>query len=459
MILKKEVYFLSEKRKNSTKFKHVKRVLVYPLKKFVQTNSLSGNLLLLALVMGLVWANSDYQHQYHILWHETYAGITLGEYSLNMNLHHWINDGLMTIFFFLVGLEIKRELLVGELSVARKALFPVAAAFGGMMAPAIIFLLFQSAGSETIRGWAIPTATDIAFAIGILSLLGNRVPIALKVFLTALAIVDDIGAILLIGIFYSAAPSWGYLSLAIIIVAIMFCLNRAGVRNLLFYQILSVILWFVVLSSGVHATLAGVVAAFTIPVQGKISKKSAAKKSSKLADQLNDLSTSSKEVLGDAMYHSVLSQMSNLYKQAGTPLQRMEHRIHSLVSYFILPLFALANSGITIDPKMIGGVLDALSLGIIFGLCIGKPIGIVTICWVLEKLNFAERPDNISWQQLWASGCFAGIGFTMSIFIAGLAFDNAFFLNQSKLSIIIASFFSTILGTVLLLSSKDKVES
>lgn len=435
------------------KFKGVRLAIVYPFKKFVQANSLGGNLLLLSLIIGLVWANCGYQSQYHNLWINTYAGILFGDFSLKMNIQHWINDGLMTIFFFLVGLEIKREMLVGELSVLRKAIFPVAAAFGGMVLPALLFLIFQINSTDTMRGWAIPTATDIAFVLGILSLLGNRVPVSLKVFLTALAIVDDIGAILLIGLFYSTNLNLSYLFAMGAILVVMVAMNRFGVRNLTIYQLLAIILWYIVFLSGIHATLAGVLAAFTIPVEGKLCRKSAAKKGVNLADKLNNLSNSSKETLADSTYHSVLAKMSKLYKQAGTPLQRMEHRLHSTVSFLILPLFALANSGITIDFGMLNSLFDSLSLGIIVGLCVGKPLGIVSVCWLLEKFNLAERPNNMSWKHLWASGCFAGIGFTMSIFIAGLAFDNKLLLDQAKLSIIVASLISTLAGVVLLLKS------
>lgn len=446
--LKKTNYIYRAFRMNN-----VTRILSYPFKHFVQTNSLGGIVLLFALLIGWSWANSSWQTQYHALWEETYVGVFWDSHYFKMTLQHWVNDGLMAIFFFMVGLEIKRELLVGELSVPKKALFPVAAAMGGMIAPAIIYAAFQNNAVE-LRGWAIPTATDIAFALGILSLLGSRAPIALKIFLTALAIVDDIGAILLIGIFYSAPPNWIALGIGGLILCFMFYLNRSGVRALSIYLGLAVLLWCAFLASGVHATLAGVLAAFSIPVKVKINRQNSAEKSRILTDELNHLSGSSKEILADKRYHSVLSKMSNLYKDAGVPLRRLEHQLHPIVAYGVLPLFALANGGVTLESSLIKSIFSPLSLGIIAGLCLGKPLGIVSVCWGLKKLGVVELPDNMCWRHVWAGGFFAGIGFTMSIFIAGLAFQDIQMLNQAKLAVLVASVLSTIIGIGVLTSKK-----
>lgn len=439
----------------SFRMHHVTNVLTYPFKHFVQTNSLGGIVLLFALLIGWSWANSNWQMQYHALWEQTYVGIFWDTYYFKMTLQHWVNDGLMAIFFFMVGLEIKRELLVGELSVPRKALFPVAAAIGGMIAPAIIYIGFQNTEVE-LRGWAIPTATDIAFALGILSLLGSRAPISLKIFLTALAIVDDIGAILLIGIFYSAPPNWTALGIGGVILGFMFYINRSGVRALPIYQGLAIMLWCAFLASGVHATLAGVLAAFSIPVKVKINRQNSAEKGTILANKLKHLSGSSKDILGDKTYHSVLSQMSNLSKDAGVPLRRMEHQLHPIVSYGILPLFALANGGVTLEPSLMNSIFEPLSLGIIAGLCLGKPLGIVGVCWGLKRLGVVELPDNMDWRHIWAGGFFAGIGFTMSIFIAGLAFEDIQLLNQAKLAVLVASLLSTAIGIFLLTRDSSK---
>ncbi|WP_319402279.1 Na+/H+ antiporter NhaA [uncultured Anaeromusa sp.] len=441
-------------RRNRLKLRvarQLQNIVTEPFKKFMQANSLGGNLLLVALVIGMVWANSSFEEQYHALWDASYAGVFLDEFILKKNLHHWLNDGLMAVFFFLIGLEIKRELLVGELSVWRKALFPVAAAAGGMIMPAVLFVALQVGSPDTVRGWAIPTATDIAFALGILSLLGSRVPVTMKIFLTALAIVDDIGAILLIGLFYSPAPVWGWLGTGAGIFTFMLYLNRSGVRNVSAYIGLAVLLWGAILFSGVHATLAGVLAAFAIPVQSRISRANAAEKGDALTRKLQILSSSEKKVLADPVYHDVLAQIAKLYQDAGTPLQRLEHALHPAVAYAILPLFALANGGVTIQPELLGGVAEPLSLGIIAGLSLGKPVGIVSVCWLLEKIGVAERPSGMSWRQMWSAGCFAGIGFTMAIFIANLAFVEASFLESAKLAILLASLISTFLGVGLLL--------
>lgn len=441
-------------RRNRLKLRvarQLQNIVTEPFKKFMQANSLGGNLLLVALVIGMVWANSSFAEQYHALWDASYAGVFLDEFILKKNLHHWLNDGLMAVFFFLIGLEIKRELLVGELSVWRKALFPVAAAAGGMIMPAVLFVALQVGSPDTVRGWAIPTATDIAFALGILSLLGSRVPVTMKIFLTALAIVDDIGAILLIGLFYSPVPVWGWLGTGAGIFTFMLYLNRSGVRNVSAYIGLAVLLWGAILFSGVHATLAGVLAAFAIPVQSRISRANAAEKGDALTRKLQILSSSEKKVLADPVYHDVLAQIAKLYQDAGTPLQRLEHALHPAVAYAILPLFALANGGVTIQPELLGGVAEPLSLGIIAGLSLGKPVGIVSVCWLLEKIGVAERPSGMSWRQMWSAGCFAGIGFTMAIFIANLAFVEASFLESAKLAILLASLISTFLGVGLLL--------
>lgn len=434
----------------------VQTFLTEPFKLFMQASASGGNLLILALIIGMLWANSNFSQQYHAVWDNTVFGVYLNGLVLEKNLHHWLNDGLMAIFFFLIGLEIKREMLVGELSVFRKALSPVAAAIGGMLMPAVFFIFLQNGNPETIRGWAIPTATDIAFALGVLSLLGSRVPLSMKIFLTALAIVDDIGAILLIGLFYSAPPVWGWLFVGLLILSVMLLLNRAGVRNLFVYILLSVLLWGAILFSGVHATLAGVIAAFAIPVKSSLSRKRAAVKGDHLTRQLQELSVSEQRVLADPAYNRVLLQLSRLYSEAGTPLQRLEHALHPVTAFLILPLFALANGGVTIRPELLVDIVEPVSLGIIVGLTFGKPVGIVSMCWLLEKLRIVERPAGLSWREMWAGGFFAGIGFTMSIFIANLAFADALLLESAKLAILIGSLLSTIIGIGLLFTNKNE---
>ena len=377
-------------------------------KKFVITHATGGNLLLVALIISLVGANSSYAKQYHAFWEQTSVGFDFGALVWRTTLLHFINDGLMTVFFFLVGLEIKRELLNGELASVRKALFPVGAALGGMLMPAVFYALLQP-DAATLRGWAVPTATDIAFALGILSFFGSRVPVALTVFLTALAIVDDIGAVLLIGVFYSAPPVWSALGVGLGILLFMFMINRLGVQSLLAYLAAAAALWGAFMVSGVHPTLAGVLAAFAVPAAGRFDCPAAV-----------------------------------------SPLQRLEHQLHPLVSYVILPIFALANGGVTVENDLTTVLLQPLSLGVIAGLCLGKPLGIVGACWLMEKCGLALRPGNLSWRYLWAGGCFAGIGFTMSIFIANLAFSEPLLLEEAKLAVLAASVLSTFFGALLL---------
>lgn len=378
------------------------------LKRFVAAHATGGNLLLAALFISLFGANSSYAQQYHVFWEQTSVGFSFGDRVGQTTLLHFINDGLMTVFFFVVGLEIKREFLDGELAGVRKALFPVGAALGGMLAPAVFYALLQS-DATTLRGWAVPTATDIAFALGVLSFFGSRVPLALTVFLTALAIADDIGAVLLIGVFYSAPPVWSALGAGAAVFLFMLTMNRLGVRSLFAYLAGAAALWTAFMASGVHPTLAGVLAAFTVPA----------------ADSLSG-------------------------RTNGAPLQRLEQLLHPVVAYAILPCFALANGGVTIESDLTAGLLQPLSLGVIAGLCLGKPLGIVGACWLMEKGGLAVRPGNLSWRHLWAGGCFAGIGFTMSIFIANLAFLSPLLLNEAKLAVLTASILSTGFGAVLL---------
>lgn len=427
----------------------------YSFQQFVATNSLGGLCLLATLLAALAWANSPWQASYHAVWHDNYIGVTWNGHIGKLSLGHWINDGLMAIFFFVVGLEIKRELLVGELSDWRKALLPVVAALGGIIAPALCYSLLQPS-PETMRGWAIPTATDIAFALGILSLLGSRAPVALKIFLTALAIVDDIGAILLIGIFYSAPPQWQFVGAAAVVFLLMLYCNRRGVSNLVLYQSLAVVLWLAFLLSGIHATLAGVLAALAVPARVDLSRKASAAQGSELAEQLQELSASKARVLGDATYHRVLGDMAALARSAGAPLQRLENQLHPFVAYGILPLFALANGGITLEGDLLGSLREPLALGIMAGLYVGKPLGIVSVCWLLHRFKLVSLPEGLGWPQLIAGGFFAGIGFTMSIFIAGLAFHDPATLAQAKLAILLASALSALTGLVLLLRQPHK---
>jgi NhaA family Na+:H+ antiporter len=361
-------------------------------KEFFDSEKAGGILLLLCTIVSLVVANSIWGDAYTHFWHR-YVDLSFLSIELNYSIEHWINDGLMTIFFLLVGLEIERELYVGELKEIKNALLPVAAAIGGMLVPAVIHFLFN-AGSAQQSGFGIPMATDIAFALGMLALLGNRVPFALKIFLTALAIIDDLGAILVIAIFYNDGISWTYLLSALGIFIGLFAIGKLKVYNLLIYIIAGIVMWYCMLKSGVHATITGVLLAFAIPF-GRSDEKS--------------------------------------------PSYRLQHFLHKPVAFIILPVFALANTGLILSNGWINEMTSNNSLGIILGLLIGKPLGIVLFCFLLTKLKPGSMPADLTWNHLLGAGILAGIGFTMSIFIANLAFTDSNTIQYSKVAILIGS--------------------
>lgn len=361
-----------------------------PFKDFLKTGQTGGLLLMLSVIVSLAIANLGGYEAFHSLLNYTFGYAPLGlEYSVEL----WINDGLMAIFFLLVGLEIKREILEGELSSIRQATLPIFAAIGGMLVPAGIYSLFNS-GTITASGWGIPMATDIAFALAVISMLGKKVPISLKIFLAALAIVDDLGAIIVIAIFYTEQLHTSYLFYAAGIVALLTAMNYFGVKKIIFYIIPGLFLWYFVHHSGIHATIAGVLLAFTIPTN-------------KTADP--------------------------------SPLEKLEHSLTNPVNYFIMPLFALANTNIKFTGIMIDGLTSPLGLGIIFGLIAGKTIGVTFFSFLAVKLGFSSLPSNSSWKHIVGLGMLAGIGFTMSVFIALLSFDSVEFHDEAKFAILVAS--------------------
>ena len=380
-------------------------------REFFQSQQSAGILLVVATVTSLLLANSSIAEEYTSFW-KTEIGSNWGGFHLKHSLTGWINEALMTIFFLLVGLEIERELYIGELSSRKRAMLPVMAALGGMIFPALVYLLFNFNHPESISGIGIPTATDIAFAIAIMGLLGDRVPPALKVFLTALAIIDDLGAIVVIGIFYGNGFSGLYLILTALICAALYFLNRKGNENFWIYLILGLSLWFCMLHSGIHATLAGVILAFALPFK------------------------------------------------SGTPATlsyRIEHKIQWPVTYIILPLFALSNTAITINSEMTGALLSPESLGIFFGLLIGKPVGIFLFSLLAIRLGIASLSSSINKTMLFGAGILGGIGFTMAMFVDNLAFTNTQQIDLGKISILIASTTAAVLGFLLLhLAAKAK---
>ena len=428
--------------------------LTYPIQEFLHQQASGGILLIIATVIALTWANSPFAESYHHLWY-TYVKIDVGGVGLNYSLHHWINDGLMVIFFFVVGLEIKRELLVGELSSVKKAALPIAAALGGMIFPAIIYTIFNL-GSESASGWGIPMATDIAFVVGILALLGKKVPLALKIFILALAIVDDLGAVLVIAIFYTSNISLTSLMIAGGLIILLIAMNRLGVRNLLVYTFVGIALWLAFLKSGVHATVAGVLLAFTIPVSSRINTKKFKNETENLLKEFDNAGEHGEDVLTNSERMSIVDKIENNCEKILTPLQRFEHGLHPWVSFFIMPVFALANAGVTIGSGLSSALSHPVSIGIILGLFIGKQIGIFSFSYLAVKLKLASEPEGVSWKKIYAASVLAGIGFTMSLFIANLAFNSEELLNISKVGILAGSLLSGVVGFIILKSALSK---
>ncbi|WP_319542599.1 Na+/H+ antiporter NhaA [uncultured Pseudodesulfovibrio sp.] len=418
--------------------------------KFFKMEAAGGIALMLCTIAALVWANSPWAESYHALW-QTKITVGVGSWVLSKAAILWINDGLMAIFFFLVGLEIKRELLVGGLSTPSQTIMPVAAAIGGMVVPALIFFSLNT-GHESVAGWGIPMATDIAFALGIMSLLGSRVPVGLKIFLTAVAIVDDIGAILVIAVFYTTSLNLTALSVGLVVLGIMAILNlRWGIRHSIPYLVLGIIVWFAFLLSGIHATIAGVLAAMTIPAGTRMNCSTFVEELRGAAEVFEMAITPGKTVLTNQEQQMALHSLEHAYEAATTPLQNIEHSLHPWVSFFIMPIFALANAGVALEADVLSDLLTPVSLGIFLGLVLGKQIGVTGACWVVNKLGLAEFPDRTTLMHLWGAACLAGVGFTMSIFIANLAFDDAARLVElSKIAILFASLVSGVLGYVVL---------
>ena len=420
--------------------------LLFPLQAFLQREASSGILLLTATIIALLWANSLWSESYYSFW-ENRLTFGYGEYELSKPLLLWINDGLMAIFFFVVGLEIKREVLIGELASFRQAALPAAAAIGGMVFPALIYTAFNYNGAGSL-GWGIPMATDIAFALGVLALLGKRVPVSLKVFLTAVAVVDDLGAVLIIAIFYTTDIAWLSLGIAAVFLLILIICNLLGVRNPIVYSALGIGLWLAFLQSGVHATVAGVLLAMTIPARARINDKEFVKQSRAI---LNDFEKSDEgdEYLGSTQHAAVLT-LEELAEHAGTPLQRLEHDLHPWVAYAIMPIFALANAGVALGGAFLSSITSPISLGVIFGLIIGKQIGITLFSWLVVKSKLAGLPEGVNWRHIYGVSWLAGIGFTMSLFISALAFGISPALETAKSGILLASLIAGIVGYLIL---------
>jgi Na+:H+ antiporter, NhaA family len=392
--------------------------IIGSFQRFVRAEAFAGFLLVIFAIFAFAWANSGFAPSYMAL-RELPISLSMGNWKLENSLEHWVNDGLMALFFLIVGLEIKRELIGGELSNPRQASLAIFAALGGMVIPALLFIIFNL-GTSGARGWGVPMATDIAFALGVLSLLGNRVPVSLKVFLTALAIVDDLGAVLVIAVFYTSNLNVTMLALAALCWVTAILLGRLKVRWLSAYGLVGILLWYFTLESGIHATVAGVLLAFTIPIRINPSN--------------SEPNSTTSNLIPDEEIHS--------------PLHRLEHLLAPYVTYLVLPIFALINAGVAVNTALTGGV-NGIMLGVATGLLFGKPIGITVFTWLAVRLGWAQLPVGVTLKQVAGVSVLGGIGFTMAIFIATLAFNETG-LNQAKFGILLASLVSALVGLTIL---------
>lgn len=429
----------------------VKKKILRPFQRFFRMEASSGILLIVATAAALFLSNSAWSHEYLEFW-ELPLTLTFGEWSISNTLHHWINDGLMVLFFFVVGLEIKREILVGELSSVKQAILPVFSALGGMLAPAVFYLLWNPPGTEASVGWAIPTATDIAFALGLLVLLGSRVPLGLKVFLTALAIVDDLFAILIIALFYTASISWESLGVAAGIFVTLLTINRLGVTHSLPYLLLGVGLWLAFLFSGVHATIAGVLLAIAIPSYAELSPDVAIHHGRNLIQALEGVTVEERtNLLANKSLQAKMDQLGHMVENVQTPLHRMEHALQPVAIFIVMPIFALANAGLVLSADSFWAAFQSsVSLGILMGLVFGKQIGISLFTWMIVKSGLAKLPSGVTWMQIYGVSCLGGIGFTMSLFIGNLSFGLSPTFDQAKVGIFVASLASGIMGWLIL---------
>ena len=424
----------------------IQKIIVSPFQKFVKIESFSGILLLLATVLAFVWANSPFAESYRTLW-QYQVGFTTESFELNKPLLLWINDGLMAIFFFLIGLEIKREFVIGELNTAKKLAFPLFGALGGIIFPVLFYFLINQ-NPETVKGWGVPMATDIAFSLALLKMLGNRVPLSLKVFLTAFAIVDDLAAVLVIAIFYSGTIQISLLGIALLLLALLYFLSFKGFYSKFLMIFLGIIIWILFLKSGIHPTLAGVLLAFSVPIRQKIKTPEFIDNLVTITNNIKNAEIKNTPILSKEQIQEIddLEDWTNKYQ---SPLQHLEHGLHDWVAYFIIPIFALANAGVALNSGM--QLENLLVINIVICLVLGKSIGITSIVFLARKLKLIEVPSDISNQHIIGVSFLAGIGFTMAIFIANLAFTGSpQYIDSAKIGIVIGSFIAAIIGYVIL---------
>ncbi|WP_419769013.1 MAG: Na+/H+ antiporter NhaA [Candidatus Marinarcus sp.] len=416
---------------------------------YISKESLSGIILFIATFLAVVVANSSLAEAYTALWHMP-LGVTFGGSTISMDLTHWIDDGLMALFFLMVGLEIKRELICGELSSVQKASFPVVAALGGMIVPALIYVAFNR---DAPLGFGIPMATDIAFALGILMLLGKKVNPAIKLFLVALAVVDDLGAVLVVATVYTSEIHTIYFIHAFVIYALIWLLNIKGVTKLWPYLILGLFLWIFIHKIGIHATVAGVLLAFAVPIKSKIDEKRFVLNAALALDTFKSHSTTD-----DILSHHQIDALENIahgYDSVQNPLVKLEHNLHNISAFLIMPLFAFSNAGVAIEFSSFFEHITIV-LGVVFGLIIGKPIGIFTFTFFATKFGIVKKPDDIAWSDVIAVGFLGGIGFTMSIFITHLAFLDQSLIDAVKLGVFMASFIAALIGVALIVMNNKR---
>lgn len=424
----------------------IKKVLLTPFQKFVKIESFSGILLLLATITALVWANSGYSASYLELWQYD-LGIVTETFEFKKPLILWINDGLMAIFFFLIGLEIKRELLIGELNTMKKIAFPLFGAIGGMIVPVAFFIILNQ-NPETLKGWGVPMATDIAFSLAVLNVLGKRVPLSLKIFLTAFAIVDDIGAVLVIAIFYSGTINTTLLLIAAALLGVLYFASFKGYYSKFFLFLIGVVVWFLFLKSGVHPTVAGILLAFSVPIRQRIDTSTFLSNLEDVYNKIKNSMVSKKPILSKEQLEHIDS-LEDWASKFQSPLQHLEHSLHGWVAYFIIPIFALANAGVMISSDV---ELDfALTINIIIALVLGKAIGIPLMIFIAKKTKLVTIPSNINYYQIIGVAFIAGIGFTMAIFIASLAFSaTPQYIDSAKIGILLGSLLAAIIGYLIL---------
>jgi Na+:H+ antiporter, NhaA family len=439
---------------SNLKSEPVDKWIIEPIKRFINNSTTGGIILFASAILAMILSNSPWSIQFHHLW-EIEFSVGFNGAVISKSLHHWINDGLMAVFFFVVGLELKREIIAGELSSPKKAILPIAAAFGGMIFPALIYAMIAGEG-EQANGWGIPMATDIAFALGVLYLLGDRVPVSLKIFLTALAIADDLGAVLVIAFFYTSQIDFVSLFTAAGFLLILVVANLMGVRNTLFYAVVGIGgVWLAFLMSGVHATIAAVLAAFTIPANVKISEIGFSEKLTHLLNKFKNAKPNNFSIVTNEQLH-ILDEIKIYAAHALTPLQRLEHAMHPLVAFVLMPVFALSNAGVELSGDFISQLVSPVAMGTFAGLLVGKFIGVVGVVFLFLKMNWSTLPDGMNKQHVIGAGFLAAIGFTMSLFISGLAFTDVEYITQAKIGILSASVLASFVGYFIIKKASAK---